>query len=425
MKAVILKTSLKQLANKIFPFASRLESVTYMAPAGSGKRTLMKHALSDTNLIRDYFKVLHTYLFVFVDTEDLVGVSQIDYLRLMRVQLHKELKTENTLSHSADEFVLESLRTMMKTTVKKYKIIWIINNIEYLLSHYPSLFDNLLSLKHEFPDSCSFVFLSTINVASESVLKKVRDSKFEITKNLAYHPILSHEEAIKFAYAYARVQGSPYSRSEIEELCNLTGGHVLTIRIAVDRLTQLSRESAKPSVFRVLDDYHVDVVCADIWTYLHEEERDYLYEITRNKNYALPMNAYARYLIKTGLIKKTTSGWVIFSKLFEQFIRTQPNVTRVAFNTETNQLMWRVKSLEDVFTKQEYSVLELLVKREEEIVSRDDIADTLWGEKSYDKYSDWAIDKTVSMVRKKLLAVGLSEGSIKTVKKRGFKWVHK
>lgn len=423
MNTVILDKSLEQLASKIFPFCNRLETVTYMAPAGSGKRTLMKIALSNNKLMGRYIKNPDSYIFIFVDTEDLVGTLQTDYLRLMILQLQKKLGIKGASSHIEDYYILETLRTLLKKAIEKYKVVWVINNIEYLLSRYPSLFDNFLSIKHEFNERCSFVYLSTVNIASGSILKTIRDGKFELTKNMLFHPIMDNNEAIKYATEYSKTCKGNLTREEIKELINIVGGHVLTIRTAIDRLTVMSKNSTKPNIHKLFSDYHLSVVCADIWSFLNDKEKEYLISIsTKNKDFKLQEDTYSRYLIETCVIKKEWSGWSIFSRLFHQFVQSQPYVSDIIYDDESKQLMWRVKSLEDIFTKNEYAVLELLVKQDEHIVSRDEIAITLWGEEHLEKYSDWAIDKTISLIRKKLIAVGLSEGNIVTVKKRGFKW---
>lgn len=72
-----------------------------------------------------------------------------------------------------------------------------------------------------------------------------------------------------------------------------------------------------------------------------------------------------------------------------------------------------------LFTYQEFSVLKLLVEKSGTVVNRDDIAFALWGDKLFDKYSDWAIDKFVSLIRKKLKKLNFT-GNIKAKKGEGF-----
>jgi DNA-binding response OmpR family regulator len=70
-------------------------------------------------------------------------------------------------------------------------------------------------------------------------------------------------------------------------------------------------------------------------------------------------------------------------------------------------------------TRHEKKVLQLLKDFREDIVSREDIAKCMWGPNYLDRYSEWAIDKIISRIRKKLEA-GDSELSIITYKGEGY-----
>lgn len=67
-------------------------------------------------------------------------------------------------------------------------------------------------------------------------------------------------------------------------------------------------------------------------------------------------------------------------------------------------------------TAQEINILNFLLDKNEP-VSRDDVAKILWGKSWNTKYSDWAIDKTISRLRKKIIG---NEVRILTVKNFGY-----
>ena len=54
------------------------------------------------------------------------------------------------------------------------------------------------------------------------------------------------------------------------------------------------------------------------------------------------------------------------------------------------------------------------------IVSREEIAKTIWEQSWEDFYSDWAIDQTISRLRKKLSELDVLPQIIKTIRGRGF-----
>jgi DNA-binding winged helix-turn-helix (wHTH) protein len=93
--------------------------------------------------------------------------------------------------------------------------------------------------------------------------------------------------------------------------------------------------------------------------------------------------------------------------------------TKLSIKKTGNVIYLNKIDISRLFTYQEFSVLKLLVERSGMVVNRDDIAFALWGDKLFDKYSDWAIDKFVSLIRKKLKKLNFT-GNIKVKKGEGF-----
>ena len=72
-------------------------------------------------------------------------------------------------------------------------------------------------------------------------------------------------------------------------------------------------------------------------------------------------------------------------------------------------------------TSTESDLLKLFINNEDTVVNREMIADLLWGKEKYEKYSDWAIDKHISIIRKKLEQNSL-DAHIETIKGSGYKF---
>jgi len=79
--------------------------------------------------------------------------------------------------------------------------------------------------------------------------------------------------------------------------------------------------------------------------------------------------------------------------------------------------------LEKELTLQEYHLLVGFLKNPKKIISRDEIAEILWGKKSFEKYSDWAIDQIISQLRKKLTQIGVSTKNLQTIRGRGYRLI--
>ncbi|MFC1646778.1 helix-turn-helix domain-containing protein [Patescibacteria group bacterium] len=76
--------------------------------------------------------------------------------------------------------------------------------------------------------------------------------------------------------------------------------------------------------------------------------------------------------------------------------------------------------IDSMFSKQERAILELMVKKQEEVLTRDEIAYAIWKDAWREKYSDWAIDQIISRIRKKVTKLNLPKSIIKAVKGKGF-----
>jgi len=88
---------------------------------------------------------------------------------------------------------------------------------------------------------------------------------------------------------------------------------------------------------------------------------------------------------------------------------------------QPNGITTNTKSItDDVFTKIESNIINTLSSNSS-IVSRDEIALIIWGDKDTESYSNYAIDKHISNIRTKLKPLSL--GEIKTIKGRGYKFI--
>lgn len=60
-----------------------------------------------------------------------------------------------------------------------------------------------------------------------------------------------------------------------------------------------------------------------------------------------------------------------------------------------------------------------MLSKKEEIVSRDEVAKSIWDENWTEKYSDWAIDKLMHEIRKKL-RLSKTNYNIETINGKGY-----
>lgn len=92
----------------------------------------------------------------------------------------------------------------------------------------------------------------------------------------------------------------------------------------------------------------------------------------------------------------------------------------------TNKLGFPIKSiLTNInhitnLTKSEKIVLENFINNKNKVVTYDRIADLIWKDKSFEKFSLYAISKLIERIRKKIKATGIKTNLIHTQRKEGF-----
>lgn len=116
------------------------------------------------------------------------------------------------------------------------------------------------------------------------------------------------------------------------------------------------------------------------------------------------------YLLDTGLLSKKSNKGIYINPLFAHYIKE--------FSTPISQVKPQNEASSVELRGQEILLFNLLTTKQGEIVSKDTIAEAIWGQEWEQKYSDWAIDKLVSTVKKKLVETS-QPYKLQTFKKLG------
>ncbi len=117
----------------------------------------------------------------------------------------------------------------------------------------------------------------------------------------------------------------------------------------------------------------------------------------------------SEFLLKTGLVSEMpiAHGYKVMSKLFELWLnhnksRLLAPVEQTITQITSNDNKAIGTKINDALTAQELLVFEYLQKHYSELVTKDSLAQVIWGNDWEENYSDWALDKLTSNLRKKL-----------------------
>ncbi len=90
------------------------------------------------------------------------------------------------------------------------------------------------------------------------------------------------------------------------------------------------------------------------------------------------------------------------------------------FSLKGGSIFLHDKPFKHSFTPVEEKILISLIKNKNKTLDADQLADIIWNEQSFDKFSSYAIAKHIQRIREKLNNLGLSQALIQTFKKRGY-----
>lgn len=178
-----------------------------------------------------------------------------------------------------------------------------------------------------------------------------------------------------------------------------------------------------------------DLLIQNVARYNRLSDRDINYSINR-WGYAFDKDFTAR---EKSVIRKISKGRPVLlkacsnilaisdSKNPEELLRKSAVVQKFLgsdrFDFRVGGVYFRGRNMTPMFSPQEYKVLRLLADRPGEIVSKDDIADKMWGRKAVQKYSESAISQLIKRLRDKFELLNLPRSTIKTSPTKGYLFV--
>ena len=144
-------------------------------------------------------------------------------------------------------------------------------------------------------------------------------------------------------------------------------------------------------------------------------EQETIKEITETGHFTPQHSRTAKELLTGNLLNKNFRVPIIY----EQMILENSEINELLIDQKTKSLYFGPIDLQKKLSDSEYKIIFKLHKKFGKTVTRDEIAEILWGDKLLDSYSDWTIDKAVSRLREKLSHLSFHY-QITTRKKEGF-----
>lgn len=255
----------------------------------------------------------------------------------------------------------------------------------------------------------SVIFFSELDITSEKYNKLVNQCSSIFTHIIKY-PLYSHEDSYQFIEYNEFLWKIKFPEKIKKEIVEKCGGYLWLIRQAL----RLLRDDINLSLEQVFSHELMIKKLEVIWQKLTEEEKEILRKIYSKNFDEETKNSHEYLYLKTiRLIVGDSLGITMLNHIIEKERKANQ------LNIKEDILYFNNIDISYQLTKSELRIIKLLVQNKNKLITRNEIAQKVWGANWEHEYSDWAIDRLIYRLRLKLKKIGYDAGLIKTYKARG------
>lgn len=270
--------------------------------------------------------------------------------------------------------------------------------------------DKILSITKIIPE----LNVTSILISDEYINPQEQPLQEGLGKLLYHHPSLSVIKALDIEQIKEKKFKVLKEADEklVKRVFDLGGFNPSTLISIADIL--INDETDEKSL---LDNYDLEWKFQEIWDSIGKPNQEILKKIVSNKIFVFENSFQKKYLTESGILNTDTLK--INSRLLKDFVTRQLE-EEMENKPEYLKLLNTLIYLPDLSPQLE-KILLLLHENKGSVVSRDEIAKTIWGEENYiDKYSDYSIDKQISKLRKVIEASKGNPEILETKKGKGY-----
>lgn len=229
------------------------------------------------------------------------------------------------------------------------------------------------------------------------------------------YPLYSEKDAKQFITYYSYHWKYKLGVKNISELIKNCGGYLWLIHQAHRNLRDNPNLKMTDALTSELMQRKLEI----IWSKFTESEKEILRKIYfDNFNKDDLLTREFKYLSSVNVIKESNGRIILGIPLLSQVIDKENRLSK--FHLQKERILIGKKNISNKLSTQEKKFLLLLISSKKRIISRNSLAQTIWGKNWENEYSDWAIDRLAYRIRKKFRMLGIDENLFRTIKKKGF-----
>lgn len=364
--------------------------------------------INNPTILKNVLGLYHRkYLFKYVpiDQKDLQkAIKDV----LIEVCVERKIATKGILSEMENDEILKEIAE------KGYDVGLFISHIKSHLikNDFQPLID--LELLIRTSKNLSVVVFSEIDITHEKYNLLVDKCSF-LYDHIIKYPLYGESDLKQFIAHYNHHWNFSLPYKAIKEIIDACGGYLWLIHQAHRNL----RDNSEMTIHQALTDELLVKKLEIVWDKFTKEEQSIMRKIVQDTFQEKDAMSHEFHYLKSirAIIEdkgKVRLGIPLLSTLIEQESKLNKFILR-----ENNLFIGNV-DITLKLTKKERIFVSLLLSTKKRVISRDTVAKAIWGKNWEEKFSDWAIDRLVHRVRKKLKSLGIDEKLLKTIKKKGF-----
>lgn len=357
------------------------------------------------NILGPYYRK-YLMKYIPVDRNDM---NQCIKEALIEACLERKIYEKSVLvSHS-------SLEILNKIASKGYEVGFFISHITSLIKkdNFQPFYD--LELLVSVSKNLSVIVFSEHDITHQKYEELVDKACF-LYDHIIKYPMYEEKDARQFISYYSHQWNYHLSEKVTREIIRMCGGYLWLIHQAHRNL----RDNSSLTVKEALENNMTLRKLETIWTVkFTNKERDILRKVHfGNITQEDTLSHEYEFLLSMKLIKEINNKTLLSIPLFSLVIERENRLSKLIL--KDNLILIGEKDITYELSRKERSFMKLLLSSKKKIISRDVVAQAIWGKEWEEKYSDWAIDRLAFRLRLKLAKIGIDEKLLKTVKKKGF-----
>jgi len=414
----------KDLTKELSEHLNKRDSVVFIGMRRVGISNYLRFFLYHKKL-KARFTGKPGHLFIPVDLNDLVERTVFPFwvLTLKRI-------SDSVAGGEFDPKTKKYIETLFLDGIQSKSLFLLIENIKKALNKileegvYPTIFfirfdriseaasaefiANLEGVKDATNNKLAFVFTTSRGLNSISP-KVFSHTSLSLAESEMFLEPAGRADLKIICDAYIKRFGLHISEELEAELINLTGGYIQYLQLALIALNEPDTHIKNPKdlLGYLLRDERINLQSEELWEDLNSSEQQILLKVLNNQKLNDKDLKENKYLLDSGFL---TPKLKIFSPVFESFLHIK-NEAGEGSNGKIE------------LSKKEHLLFTYLKENLGEICEREAIIEAVWPEEEALGVSDWAIDRLVARLRKKIKEEG--EFEIVTIKTRGFKLISK